>query len=236
MAALLNDRFAHGEPSNDIAQAGVLVRQFDTLDNPARPWRPCPLKGSNSWCAKFSDRWATSIISNDARVMYFETDANRARGSSGVGGMVLSPDVQIYCAYANDGNSMDPNKVCTPLGGDGTCIPGCYSRGEWCNEVRREWLCSYPPSQLEDALDAHIRRGGENNNEIVVATSSVVANLPSAIMAFFFLKEGPAMERERVVGLHRAFLREYPRLPARLRPPLLELDLLTGGRAPFRAP
>ena len=236
MAELLNSRFANGVPSNDIAQAGVLVRQFDTLDDPGRPWRPCPTEGPNSWCKQFSDRWATSIISNDARVMYFETEANDARGSSGVGGLVLSPDVQIYCAYANDGNSMDQNKVCTPLGGDGICIPGCYSKGEWCHEVKREWLCSYPPSQLEDALEAHIRRDADKNNEIVVATSSVVDALPGAVMAFFYIKAGPEMEHDRVKLLHRTFLRDYHWLPPGRRPPLLQLDLKNGGRAPFRIP
>lgn len=237
MAALLNNRFAGGTPSNDIARAGVLVRQFDSLDDPARPWLPCPLKGTQSWCAKFSDRWATSIISNRARVLYFETDFNKDNGHSGVGGLVLSPDVQIYCAYADDGNSMDPGKVCRPLGGDGhRCIPGCYPHGEECADVQREWMCSYPPTQLREALAAHIRRGAGKNNEIVTSTRSVVASLPESIMAFFFLAGGPAGQFRRVSDVRSAFLRDYAWLPEGRRPPLLELNLEHGGRAPFRAP
>ena len=54
----------------------------------------------------------------------------------------------LLCAYAEDGNSMAPSKVCkreeeekAPGGGDkggGTaCIPGCSPAGEQCHEVGR---------------------------------------------------------------------------------------------------
>jgi hypothetical protein len=126
---MLNARFANGRPSHDLSEAGVLVRQFDTLDDVEKPWLPCPLIGyhkcrpkghesclstseascdvlhaidslCSSWCAKYSDRWATSIINNAARKMYYST-ASSAEQRAGVGGLVLSPSVTIFCAYSD---------------------------------------------------------------------------------------------------------------------------------------
>ena len=228
---MLNARFANGAPSNELSQAGVLVRQFDNLDDSWRPWLPCPTT-ANSWCAKFSDRWATALINANERTLYYETltgDQQRL----GVGGLVLAPSVTIFCAYADDGNSMDPKKVCNPLGGDGVqCIPGCYPVGQQCADKRRDWLCSYPPSQLREALEAHQRRGAVKNNEIVVSTSSVVASLPSSIEAFFVIRGGPEGEAQNVVRVHDAFVREY-RLPEALQPPILQLSLHDGSLSPF---
>jgi hypothetical protein len=131
---------------------------------------------------------------------------------------------------------MDPAKICTPLGGDGVnCIPGCYSVGRQCADMQRDWLCSYPPSQLSEALLAQTRREGglSRNNEIVVDTRSMVASLPDSVLAFFIVKGSPAYERDKVLQAHDAFLREYPRLPVLMRPPLLSLDLNHDGLTPF---
>lgn len=38
VAARLNDRFEHGAPSNELAAAGVLLRQWDGLDGHTKPW------------------------------------------------------------------------------------------------------------------------------------------------------------------------------------------------------
>ena len=57
----LNERFARGRPTTDLASAGVLVHQFDTPDA-ARydsPWLPCP---ADKWCSKWADRFSTSVI------------------------------------------------------------------------------------------------------------------------------------------------------------------------------
>ena len=115
----LNARFARGHPSNDLEQAGVLVRQFDELNDPDREWLPC----SSGWCERFEDRWPSSIINEDARLLYYDVRS----------GIVLAPTVQIFCAYPKDGNSMD--HVC--WGDDGDCIPGCYEPGLQCPDVDR---------------------------------------------------------------------------------------------------
>ena len=149
---------------------------------------------------------------------------------------MLASDVKMFCANPGDGNSMDPNKVCRTLGGDGEhCIPGCYPAGQTCADVHRDWLCSFPPSHIREALEAHARRGGVKNNEFVVDTRSVVMGLPNAVEAFFFIRNGPSGEREHVEGARQAFVREF-RLPEGQQPPLLQLDLHGGGLAPFSVP
>ena len=44
--ANLNQRFIEGRPSNNNAEAGVLVRVFDRLDagDDGKPYLPCPQK------------------------------------------------------------------------------------------------------------------------------------------------------------------------------------------------
>lgn len=132
---------------------------------------------------------------------------------------------------------MDQNKVCPTLGGgereDGTiCIPGCYSPGQQCAEMQRDWVCSFPPGQLRNALEAHRNRGAVKNNEIVVSTRSVTEGLPGSVEAFFVSRGSPDDETQKVVNAHDAFVRSY-RLPPELQPPILELDLHGGGLTPF---
>ena len=236
---MLNARFANGHPSNNLSLAGVLVRQFDNLDDSddnSAPWLPCPQHtsygGGESWCYKYSDRWATSIINSDARRMYFA-----AHGPGGRGGLVLAPrSIRMLCAYPVDGNSMDPTKVCEPLGGDGvTCIPGCYAAGKQCPDMHRDWQCSYPPSELREALRVQKSRDGYRlkNNEIVIEPRSVVDGLPESVEAFFVPRGSTPTERFKVFRYREAFLRAYPRLPPERQPPVLLLDLTDGTSAPF---
>ena len=88
----LNARYSHGHPSNILASAGLLVRQFDALDDglEGRPWLPCPTEGWANWCAKFHRIWATSLV--------FKGGATQLYMPWG-GGVILSPAVTINCAY-----------------------------------------------------------------------------------------------------------------------------------------
>jgi len=222
---ILNARFAAAHPSNVLSEAGVLLRQFDSLDGHDKPWIPCPRDGLESWCFKFSDRWAASIVSPKARHLYY--------GTQGVGGLVLAPTAKLFCAYPEDGDSM--GKVCDPLGGDGiSCIPGCYPPGQQCPEVHHAWSCSFPPTHLKEALQAQEDRIGflSRNNELVIDTSSIVSSLPHAIEGFFIAVGAGGPERSTVQVAHRAFLAAY-RLDEAHAPPLVLLDLDSGGNLPF---
>ena len=99
---LLNERFEKGHPSNDLGEAGVLVRQFDGLDGHSKPWLPCaPFTGMPTdmgWCHQYADRWPASVVNPQTRMLYY--------GVTGIGGLVISPTVDLFCAYSGDGNSM----------------------------------------------------------------------------------------------------------------------------------
>ena len=58
---------------------------------------------SDTRCRELHDRWATSIINQYQTTLYFQ---------DGTGGIVLSPDVTLFCAYPGDGDSQD--KLCIP--------------------------------------------------------------------------------------------------------------------------
>ena len=141
----LNARAARGRPSNDLEEAGVLVRQFDELNDPDREWLPC----SVGWCDRFEDRWPASIINSDARLLYYDVRS----------GIVLAPAVQLFCAYPKDGNSMD--HVC--WGDEDSCIPGCYEPGSQCPDVGRSCTShdkSEPRTRLSsNRIAVHVRRG-----------------------------------------------------------------------------
>jgi hypothetical protein len=225
---MLNERFALGKPANDLRDAGVLIRQFDTLDDMSQPWLPCPLEGGMSWCRGFSDRWATSIINEETRHVYFDED-------NAVGGLVLAPTAVLFCAYPEDGNSMDPNHVCEPLGGDGvSCIPGCYPVGKQCHEVGHDWSCSFPPERLKDALRHQQDRDSykSRNNEIVVDIRSITSRLPDSILAFWRKPKTHTDAVQQVIDAHTNFLHKYG-LTKETGPPLLVLDLKESGSAPF---
>ena len=89
-AGRINHRFLNGFPSNDLALAGVLVHQTDTMDATDEPW--APQRGSHA------DRLAASIVNARLPYMY----------STSAVGVVLRPDLAqglIRCAYGRDGGS-----------------------------------------------------------------------------------------------------------------------------------
>ena len=86
VVAQLNSRFSRGSPSNSLAEAGVLVRQFESETANDAPWNACTMP----WCMAFSDRLATSVINQQAKNLYY--------GTTSLGGFVIAPTVEIYCA------------------------------------------------------------------------------------------------------------------------------------------
>jgi len=91
----------HMERDDDVAHAGVLVRQFDLLQDPKRLWLPCP---ADSWCHDQADRWPSALLSTSAQQLPSPT----------LGGILLSPTVVINCVYAGEGNSVHASKSCVP--------------------------------------------------------------------------------------------------------------------------
>ena len=63
----LNARFAAGVPSDTLASAGVLLRQFDSLSSRDTPWLPC---SQATWCGGLADRWSASLVNPTVRRLY----------------------------------------------------------------------------------------------------------------------------------------------------------------------
>jgi hypothetical protein len=106
--------------------------------------------------------------------------------------------------------------------GGGECIPGCFPQGQWCDQPGAGELgqCSFPPSQLCDALQRQEAGFSRNtNNEIVVDTSSVARHPPRMIEGFFM--GGQKDDDVRVA--YSSFIRLY-RLDPETAPPLMRLD------------
>lgn len=176
----------------------MIIRQFDDLsagsndhNGGGKPWLPCDRQ---NWCGKFHAQWPASVINAKVRYMYYGTSR---------GGMLLNGDVlKLFCVYNDDGNSMA--HTCGGGYGNGkSCIPGCYPAGQQCQNVHHSWSCSWPPSHLKEAMRAQLAMGhghATRHNEFVVDTRSVEANLPHALLGFFYAAAGGRSVASRVRG------------------------------------
>ena len=78
------------------------------------------------------------------------------------GGLVLAPNVRLWCLYPTDGDSIQ--QKCPQLYGDGTCIPGCPPLEEQCTSrdyrecpllpsFQESSHQGFPPDKLRQALE-----------------------------------------------------------------------------------
>ena len=220
VVAQLNHAWQHGAPSGNLRDAGVLVHTFDSTEamqaggGPAE-WMPCSL---GTWCAKFSDRISASIVNFHQPFMFKHQSS---------AGMIISPEVDIYCSYPADGGTM--SKLCLPPAPPG-CAPGCAENEagfpKWCryNEAWSDsgsaqiWDCAFRPSDLEAMLRHHLNDGQRRlaYNEVVIDTRNWIAELPQTVMAIFWLIGDDLDEHERTSGearardVHRRFRERFP--------------------------
>ncbi|KAL1499842.1 hypothetical protein AB1Y20_012526 [Prymnesium parvum] len=204
----LNHRFDHGHPTNDMAAAGVLVRQFDHLSawDIGEPWLPCP---ENLWCGRYRFSWPSTIINAQSRKVYYHAGQQR-------GGLVLALTARVLCVYPGDGNSM---------GNADNGLAGCIATQ--CNQFQ-DWNCVFPPDYLKEALEAQQRRGNrKEHNEVVLDVSSISPSfLPHSILAFFHMGDIGVVR-----GLQQKFIRAYGLEDWEC--PLLALNLYDSSRPAF---
>ena len=206
--SLANSLNYHGQPSNFLAEAGVLVRVFADSANAARPWMPCSNVdiSSSAWCAGYNaDRISATLVNIQAP--WLATNhygRNGPWGAYGGGGIILSarPGVnQIYCAWPVHGHTLSLTCKGANGGGPGSCLPGCWvGAPEWCMRLGASeysgWddhtACIYPPTRLSEMMRdqhrmqsrySHLRY---NHNEIILNGTRFSDSLPSSIAAFFF--------------------------------------------------
>lgn len=180
---VINSRFSGGHASSDLASAGVLVRVFDDLTDPERPWLPCPRdKPWLAGCARFSDHFSASLVWPGHTEVY----------TTGRGGFVLRPTaVRQVCFYHMDGTTM--SKAGNP------CPEFCTSPGA------RMWRCAWPPPQMQQGMN--IQRG-EDHNEIILDAATWVHNLPHTIEAVFTIPTNDPRSKEEARRVHQKYLRD----------------------------
>ena len=207
----INARFRLGQPSDNVEAAGVLLHQFDDMEDTNAPWMPCP---QFKWCGEFGDRFSASMI--NARLPPGGPPGLIGIFSNTVAGFIFAPEAaEVFCAYAADGGTMA--KKCHPPGPSPTCIPGCMRK----------------TGGLRDALQTHEARLEQNAyNEIVVDTRPMAEDPSRSIEAIFYLDNDQCGRDKRCEAnakdAHRLLIEKYGGDQ-----PLLVLDL-ANWETPFR--
>lgn len=215
--AELNQRFRNGQPSSSLSEAGVLVRQMDSLNPSDEMWGAAVVDDG-----KFGDRLAASIVNARLPYMY----------STSAVGLVLNPEsVQggVYCSYPRDGNSMGQgNHGCE----DGRNYPperlgAMLEQHQHAMHWHKTCLWS---GEEQDELD----RNGCQYNEVVLNAAHLLSRLPSACEAVFFPTNGVVHaaegDEQRARAVRASFERAF-----HVRLPLLAFDVGEAGkgRPPF---
>ena len=163
----LNRRFHHSDhESRHLAEAGVVMRNFDGKTMAGQPWLPCPAELRDG-CALRGDRFPASLVNHEIPGL-----------SSTQPGFVLRPQhLQLLCSYHSDGAT--DGKLCDPPGVSASCIPGCWRDagwhwGEalWCKRPSAAlpqgtlYGCAWMPDELPEMIQSQLERHGGGYNEV----------------------------------------------------------------------
>ena len=236
-----------------MARAGVLVHQFDTIDeqNPARAERAA------TWLLSIEKpQWADRISATLINRRICPHGTPIPLFSDVQSGVIFNPDVvRVLCGFSKDGGTQT-DRVCNPPGVSDRCLPGCSYRGKltWCDSWYKE-PCAWRPEHMGKLLQAqqamHRNSPTDRYNEVIVDAVHFGQHLPSAVEAIFFVGTDSSEHCHsqnhwaNVQGgkrvnhcegyarvAHRAFLRAHGLTEAEV--PLLRLDIYTETDAPFR--
>ena len=194
----VNARFRWGAPSNDPNEAGLIVHQFDGQEAHPKRWLPCP--STKTWCAKFRDRFAASLI--NAQLPYVFNDA---------GGLIFrmfpSSANRIFCSFGGDGGTM--TNMCRPPGETATCLPGCWrDKPNWCTPTKT-YQCAFKPGDLGMMQHSHLtQRDPAHYNEVILSTEHYVRHLPRSLEAMF-VQDLQSSDYHDTRRAHSLLLEEY---------------------------
>lgn len=244
VAQRLNERFRRGSVQNDVTTAGVLVHQFDAMDDPNpdhSPWLP----GVSH--SETGDRISAALIN---AWMQADPGFNIPIYSFSLAGVILNPaHNRLLCSYPWDVGSL--SRHCWPRGLSDKCIPGCSRHNGdtdlWCAPGTDRWkvdvpACAWRPEQLGEMMKVReeVRRDKLkppqkmwNDNkyyaELIFDAAYYVDHLPDSIEAVFFLDDncGDAYDGPKCknygIGARDAIAKHFGLDHKRL--PLLKLDL-----------
>lgn len=219
----VNGRFVNGNADNGVAEAGVILHQWDNMEGSGQDqlWSPC----ESDWCADYRDRFSTSLINAQSPP---QKGKKIGLFSDELGGFVVAPkQAQVLCAYPSDGGTME--KKCGDDDGP-DCKPGCDAK--MCT-ADMWWTCAFPPEMLGVMFQKY-QDMSPKYNEVVVSTANW--DPPTSIEAFFYVagKKGCQAcdtECEKVKKQREGFLSTFALASAQV--PLLCLDT-SNWSAPFQ--
>ena len=184
----INARYREGGPfGHNLSTAGVLVHQFDTIDEPDPS-----NAGGRMWllsvaAPRWSDRISASLISAALAPPRLYSDV--------LSGLVFSPSAtRILCTFPQDASTQQ-DRVCDPPGLSARCVPGCSVHGRltWCEHARSDGKCAFRPDDWGGMLAEQSRlrhRGGDARdgyNEVIVDAAHFADHLPTIVEAIFFM-------------------------------------------------
>ena len=205
LADALNRRYAAAgmQPSSALAAAGVLIHQYDGMEDPQKPWGPC----RPGACTQQRQRERQARVSASMIFGGMFHEGRRDRRAlplfSYDGGVVLSPaHTKVNCGYGADGHIDDSYKISDGCGG-----PRCSAAAPVVQP--NNCLCGFAncggsimPWRAEDLgplLATFAQRGarytgyGAYNgyNEIVLDAATWLRNLPHSVEAMFVVDCAP---------------------------------------------
>ena len=246
---MLNERFRAGVASNDLAAAGLLLHQFDSMDDPdprGQPWVPGAGKPVHEGYPS-GDRVSATLVNAHMKPEPAPQAHRIPLYSLSLAGIILSPERNtLKCSFAFDAGTLE--RTC--LEPSETCIPGCTHpsiRGHpalWCERNNHRWPCAWRPSDLHQMLEVReeLRTLGQKPDgkfwddhkfydELVFDSKVFVSQLPGSMEAVFFLEgadcgaegDGPKCEAY-ARSAHANMKREFGLTDVQL--PLVRLDPL----------
>ena len=236
----LNARFRNGAASSQLAAAGLLLHQFDGMDDPnprGEPWLPGVGRPETG------DRISATLVNAQMQPEPPPLEKRIPMYSASLGGFVMSPEHnRLLCSYAFDAGTLE--RTCQPPSEQ--CIPGCthpsnWPNTLWCERNNHPWPCAWRPAALKEML--HVREELRTANvkpegkfwddhkfydELIFDADRFRSTLPASIEAVFYLEgdcadatDGPKCE-DYARGAHARMKKRFGLTDAQL--PLLRLD------------
>ena len=195
----LNARFRSGVNSSDLAAAGLIIHQFDSMDDPnpdGQPWLP------GEGRSQTGDRLSATLVNAHMQPEPPPLDRRIPLYSASLSGFIMSPQYnKLLCSYAFDAGTLE--RTCQP--GSAQCIPGCThpSNGQrtiWCERNNHPWPCAWRPDKLDQMLQVreelrtlNVKPQGKFwddkkfYDELIFDTARFKSQLPQSIEAVFYM-------------------------------------------------
>ena len=250
--AQLNAVFRRPDVAGGLASAGVILHQFDAMDDPNpdhRPWEPGRARVDTK------DRISAALVNSR---MTPDPGGNIPLYSFDLAGLILSAEYnQFSCSYPYDVGTT--SRRCSAVWGTTpSCTPGCSSfdgdTRNWCDANSDSWkwinpACPWRPADLPKMMEAREEvRANEmmppgkvwNDHkyyvEMVFDSEYYMNHLPHSILGVFYIDgncgdayDGPKCQ-DYARGAHRAMMSNFDLDPIQF--PLVKLDLFN-WKTPF---